>query len=182
MTTKLEEKELIERCLAGEKKAEKLLYQQYAGKMMSVCMRYMGSRSKAEDILQEGFMKLFKSLNKFSFSGSFEGYVRRIMVNCAFRELNRFRNKNEFFGYEYETTESKASNVVQKMAVDDIMKLISRLPEGYRMVFNLYIIDGYSHREIADMMNIAESTSRSQLTKARKMLQGMILENETIQP
>lgn len=178
----MEEKDLILGCIAGDRACEKELFHRFSGKMLSVCMRYMGNYERAEDIVQEGFIKVFNSLDKFNFKGSFEGYIRRIMINTALRELSRFRNQKESFGYEYDNDSADFPDVISKMTVEEIQNLINQLPHGYRLVFNLYVIDGYSHQEIAERLNIAVSTSRSQLVKARKQLQLMISKLEKTQP
>ena len=148
--------------------------------MLSVCMRYMGSRSKAEDMLQEGFIRVFQNLDGFHFSGSLEGWIRRIMINCSLRELGRLRNKNEFFGHEYYSESSEMVDAISKMSADEIHGLIADLPDGYRTVFNMFVVDGYSHREIAEKMDFGVSTSRSQLAKARKQLIEMLQTREKI--
>jgi RNA polymerase sigma-70 factor (ECF subfamily) len=170
----VEDRVLIEGCLSGDRTCEKRLYEKYAGKMLSVCLRYMGTKSLAEDMVQEGFIRAFQSLGSFKFEGSFEGWIKRIMINCSLRELSKSRNKNEYFGYEYHSNESDLVDIVSKMSADEIHDLIAQLPEGYRMVFNLYVVDGYSHKEISKQLNINIVTSRSQLAKARNHLKKMI--------
>ena len=141
------EKELIQFCIKGDRKSQKQLFEVYGPKMMSVCLRYAKNKNEAEDIFQEGFIRVFRHIENFSFEGSFEGWIRRIMINTALKY-----NSKKSLGWNLNT-------------LDDIIQ------HGYRMVFNLFVIEGYSHKEIGDMMNIEESTSRSQLVKARKMLQ-----------
>jgi RNA polymerase sigma-70 factor (ECF subfamily) len=146
------------------------LYELFAGKMYAVCIRYARSSSDAADILQEGFVKVFTKMDQFQFQGSFEGWVRRIMVNTALRAYQRQRFSHEFNGYENLPEAPVDPDALAILSEAELLRLISRLPEGYRMVFNLVAIEGYSHAEAADMMGIQESTSRSQLTKARRWL------------
>ncbi len=138
--------------------------------MYAVCLRYARASSDAADILQEGFVKVFTKLDQFQFQGSFEGWVRRIMINTALRAYQRQRFDMEFNGYESLPEAPVAPDALATLSEAEILALISRLPEGYRMVFNLVAIEGYSHAEAADMLGIQESTSRSQLTKARRWL------------
>lgn len=165
---------IIKQCLQGSQKAQAQLYQTHAGKMFAVCSRYTNSAADAEDVLQEGFIKLFKNLKKFQSKGSFEGWVRRIMVNTA---IEHYR-KNVKWQYTSDVEEvqiaSKSVSVLQSLNVNDILTLVQKLPTGYRTVFNLYVIEGYAHKEIAVLLKISESTSKTQLFKARATLQEMI--------
>jgi len=151
-----------------------------AGKMFTVCLRYANDSMEAEDILQDGFIRVFNNLHQFKFEGSFEGWVRRVIVNCA---LKRLQKKRVVFSEikEYENNNTKVEPYAfSHLGEDDLMKLINNLPDGYRIVFNLNVIEGYSHEEIGQILNIQASTSRSQLVKARKMLQQQILELQKI--
>ncbi len=152
-----------------------MLFEQYAGKLMTVCLRYCKTRMEAEDVLQEAFIRIFKYIHQFKFEGSFEGWIRRIVVNTALKHISK---KSINFSEMGEYTEASAtiesyaySNLNQAV----ILKLVSQLPEGYKIVFNLNVIEGYSHDEIGKLLNIQPSTSRSQLVKARKILQNKIL-------
>ena len=138
--------------------------------MYAVCLRYARSSSDAADILQEGFVKVFTKLDQFQFQGSFEGWVRRIMVNTALRAYQRQRFDHESSGYEHLPESPVDPDAVSNLSEAELLRLISRLPDGYRVVFNLVAIEGYSHAEVAELLNIQESTSRSQLTKARRWL------------
>lgn len=138
--------------------------------MYAVCLRYARSSSDAADILQEGFVKVFTKLDQFQFQGSFEGWIRRIMVNTALRAYQRQRFDYESSGYEQLPEAPVDPDAVSNLSEAELLRLISRLPDGYRVVFNLVAIEGYSHAEAAEMLNIQESTSRSQLTKARRWL------------
>lgn len=163
--------ELITYCLRGDRFAQKSLFEMYSGKMMSVCRRYSSQKFDAEDILQEGFIKVFTNLSKYSGTGSFEGWIRRIMINTALNKISRKAFSQETAIEDVYIEEVEESTVIAKLSADDILKLIEELPEGYKIVFNLYVIEGYAHKEISDMLDIEEATSRSQLLKARRLLQ-----------
>jgi len=151
-----------------------MLFQQYAGKMMTVCLRYAGDQKEAEDILQESFIKVFDHIGQFRGEGSFEGWLRRIVVNTALRILQRKKIHFSTINDNDETTPAVPPHVLDQLSTGELLQLISRLPEGYRIVFNLYALEGYDHNEIAAMLNINPGTSRSQLAKARKLLQQQI--------
>ena len=164
----MNEKELIEACKNNDVRAQKLLYETFARKMMSVCLRYADNREMAEDFLQDGFI---------SYEGSFEGWMRRIFVNTALEALR----KNDLLrnGVELDALEPQQEadySAVEKISADELMELIAQLPPGFRTVFNMFAIEGYSHREIAETLNINESTSRSQYTRAKRLLQKWIKE------
>ena len=166
----LNEQELIRGCLRGSAQCQRLLYEQFAGKMYAVCLRYARSSSDAADILQEGFVKVFTKLDQFQFQGSFEGWVRRIMVNTALRTYQRQRFDFELSGLEVLPESPVEPDALATLSEAELLNLISRLPDGYRAVFNMVAIEGFSHAEVADMLGIQESTSRSQRTKARRWL------------
>jgi RNA polymerase sigma-70 factor (ECF subfamily) len=160
-------------CKQGDRKAQEALYKQLSAKMMGVCMRYAASRTDAEDILQMGFVKMFQKITYFKNEGSFEGWVRRIMVNTAI-ELYR-KNVRLLHTIELEgVVDVDDANALSQLAVKDLMQLVQNLPDGYRMVFNLYAIEGYSHKEIAEQLGISEGGSKSQLSRARNYLQEKI--------
>lgn len=168
--------QLIEGCLKNNPKYQKQLFDTLGPLLMSICYRYTKNKSDAEDVLQESFINIFKSLNKFNHKGSFEGWTRRITVNCALRFIEKRNNKrtisDDNIHIVFEPT------IIDSIQVDELLELITQLPEGYQTVFNLSIIDGYKHKEIAEMLNIKESSSRSQLLKARGYLQKLILERD----
>ena len=167
-----EEKELIDLAIANNRSAQQKLYSKYSPKMLSVCRQYIKDIQQAEDIMVTAFMKMFTNLEKFEFNGSFEGWIRRIMVNESISFL-RVQKKVKFI--EDETFfEERFNNIESQYSVDEIQSLIDNLPDGYKMVFNLYAIEGFKHHEIATMLNINEGTSKSQLSHARKMLQNQI--------
>jgi RNA polymerase sigma-70 factor (ECF subfamily) len=139
--------------------------------MYYVCLRYARHASEAQDMLQDGFIKVFDNIGSFKSNGSFEGWIRRIVVNTALNYCRKSSFKQEQIGIEdYQDTVVK-SKVVSNLGEKELLALIQKLPDGYRMVFNLYVIEGYSHKEIGEMLNVTESTSRSQLAKSRKWMQ-----------
>jgi RNA polymerase sigma factor (sigma-70 family) len=163
---------LIKGCIAGERAFQTKLYDLFAPKMLGVCLRYAKNREEAEEILHEGFLRVFTYIGKFTGSGSFEGWIRKIMVNCA---LLRYRNKSylqpvtrlDSSGYNTADTTDIESNFDAK----ELLSLVQSLPPGYRIVFNLYVFEGYKHREIAEALGISEGTSKSNLSDARVFLQ-----------
>ncbi|MBL7827064.1 MAG: sigma-70 family RNA polymerase sigma factor [Saprospiraceae bacterium] len=166
----MSEHELIRGCLRGSIQCQRALYEQFAGKMYGVCLRYARNSSDAADILQEGFMKVFSKLEQFQFQGSFEGWIRRIMVNTALRAYQKQRFNQESFGFEQLPESPVDPDAISSMSESELLAVIRELPDGYRAVFNLVAIEGFSHAEAAEMLGIQESTSRSQLTKARRWL------------
>ncbi len=180
----LSEEELIRGSLRGEAHCQKLLYDRFAGRMYAVCLRYARARADAADILQEGFVKVFTKLNQYGFQGSFEGWIRKIMVNTALRQYQRQRFEFEQTGTDNLPERSVDADAIALLGEEELLKIIAQLPEGYRIVFNLAAIEGYSHAEVAEQLGIQESTSRSQLTKARRWLceQLTTIQNYNLQP
>ena len=177
------ENELIEGCRQKEGAAQKALYEHMAGKMFAICCRYVKDRMEAEDVLVTSFMKVFERIDQFKNEGSFEGWVRKIVVNESLSYLRK--NKSMYIETEIEAAqhEPDLSRVDNHLEAEDLLKMVSELPSGYRIVFNMYAIDGYSHKEIADYLGISENTSKSQLSRARSQLQSRLLEMEKfIQP
>ena len=166
----MSETDIIRGCLRGSAQCQRTLYERFAGKMYAVCLRYARTPADAPDILQEGFLKVFSKLEQFQFQGSFEGWVRRIMVNTALRTYQKQRFDNETSGYERLPEVAVDPDAISTLSEAELIGLIAKLPDGYRVVFNLVAIEGYSHAEVAEMLGIQESTSRSQLTKARRWL------------
>ena len=167
------EQQLIVACQEGSRKAQFELYNRYAPSMYSTCLRYCGNESDAQDALQEGFTRVFKHLNRFNQSGSLEGWMRRIVINCS---LTLIKKRNKHLSVEvqdYMAADLKPS-VLDVLSADEIHEIICELPDGYRTVFNLNVVEGYSHKEIAEMLGCGESTSRTQLLKARRMLQQLL--------
>ncbi len=169
------ETDIIEGCINKKRDSQKLLFDQYAGKMMSVCLRYANDEQQAQDILQEGFIKVFAYIHQFRFEGSFEGWMKRIFVSVATRELSKRKILFSEIDIGNTAAHSVEPTVVSKISEDEIHLMIRSMPDGYRIVFNLNVIEGYSHEEIAIMLGIQSTTSRGQLLKARKYLQSLIL-------
>ena len=173
---KLIYEEYIDGCVKGDRAAQRKLYEALSPKMFAVCIRYMGDRDTAADILQDGFITLFTKIASYSGEGSFEGWARRIFVNTALMSL---RKKDALkISDELDAAwniSSELPSQVQEMGYKELMRLVETLPTGYRVVFNMYAVEGYSHDEIAKALNISSSTSRSQLLRARKMLQEKIM-------
>lgn len=165
------EQKLIKGCKQGKAKYQKLLYELYAPKMLGVCARYFKNIDDAQDALQDGFVKIFSNIKAFREEGSFEGWIRRIMVNTSLN-LHR-KNLKHYYHIDISETESRIADKrmdFDHLEVQDMLKMIQSLPNGYRLVFNLYEIEGYSHKEIADELGVSVNTSKSQLLKARRKL------------
>ena len=169
--------DLIAGCVAGDRKMQQELYQRFAPKMFGVCLRYAGNTEEAEDILQEGFIKVFKKVGSFRSEGSFEGWVRRIFVNTAIEHFRRKTYLQPVTEREEETIEGSYLSVLDSLAEKDIIQLVQQLSPGYRTVFNMYVVEGYTHKQIADIMGISEGTSKSQLSRAKIILQDMVRKN-----
>ncbi|MFY7738941.1 MAG: RNA polymerase sigma factor [Flavobacterium sp.] len=167
-----EERELIELAVENNRHAQHKIYSKFSPKMLSVCRQYIKDLHQAEDIMITAFMKVFTNLKNFKHEGSFEGWIRRIMINECISYI-RVQKKVKFIEDENYFEES-FNNIESQFSVEDIQFLIDNLPDGYKMVFNLYAIEGYKHQEIAEMLGINEGTSKSQLSHARKMLQNNI--------
>lgn len=175
------EENLVKALQRAEPKAQRQLYEKYAARMLAVCRRYLSDDMEAEDVMIEGFMKVFEKVEQFKNQGSFEGWIRRLMVNEALMALRKNKGKET----DYDTAEMEqmpdCTWADQHLEASDLMKIIETLPAGYRTIFNLYAIEGYSHAEIAQTLGISESTSKSQLHRARGWLQEKItlIENNT---
>ena len=174
------DKDLIIGCIKKDRECQRKLYAKYAGKMMTVCLRYARHYAEAEDILQDGFIKVFKNISKFKHQGSFEGWVRRIMINTALSNFKKSSYQKEYIGTENYQEGAYDPRAISNLSEEEIMNEIAQLPDGYKVVFNMYVVDGFSHREVAEKLNITESTSRSQLVKARRMLQKKLHELQKI--
>lgn len=173
----LTDEQLVKRCRQGKRSAQQALYERYAPTMKSVCMRYVGQDFDAEDVLVMGFMKVFDKIEQFNGEGSLEGWIRRIMANESLmflRKKNRAPRATELEELELSQDMPVTLEEESLLHADDLMKLVQALPDGYRLVFNLYAIEGYSHKEIAEKLDISVGTSKSQLSKARNMLKGWI--------
>ena len=166
---------LIESCRKGDRAAQKIMYDRLASRMFPVCMRYIGDRTAAEDVLQDGFITLFTRLDSYKGEGSFEEWARRIFETTALKSqrkkdaLKMRDERDSVRGMKTETTSQ-----MQNIGYKELMKLVMSLPPGFRTVFNMYAIEGYSHKEIAEMLGITETTSRTQFSRARAWLQNKI--------
>ena len=171
------EKELIDNCRKNNPIAQRALYDKYARKMMAVCLRYGRDYDTAQDLMQEGFIKVFTAIDSYTGNGSFEGWIRRIFINTALEYLRR----NDILRETVDIDDSEPMqeidySTVEQMSADELMELVAELPTGFRTVFNLFVVEGYNHKEIGEMLGITESTSRSQLPRAKKWLQKRISE------
>jgi RNA polymerase sigma factor (sigma-70 family) len=164
--------QLVIVCIKQDRKAQRSFYERFAPVMYTVCLRYVRDPSEAEDVLLKGFMKVFQNLKKYRAEGSLEGWVRRIIINEALMYIRR--QKNMYLEVDVEEASDAQDVHPDHLAEEDLLQLIYELPVGYRTVFNLYAIEGYSHREIAEMLNINEGTSKSQLSRARQILKQKI--------
>ncbi len=168
-----DEQEILQRCLKHERKAQKILFDHFAPGLLAVCMRYTSNRAEAEDILQEGFVKVFKYLKNFEGRSSLASWMRKIMVNTSITNYH----KNLKHHYHYDIDNLKEQNVGDcelpdlEFTHEEMMRVIDQMPAGYKMVFNLYAIEGYKHKEIAEKLGIDENTSKSQYSRARKLIQ-----------
>ena len=173
--------QLIESCIKGDRASQKVLYDRLAARMLPVCMRYVGDRELAEDVLQDGFVTLFTRLDTYKGEGSFEGWARKIFVTTALMNL---RKKDALkMSDDLEAARSlkaETSSQIQNLGYKELMNMIMELPAGFRTVFNMYAIEGYSHKEIGEMLGISETTSRTQLSRARISLQNKIKERENV--
>lgn len=169
------DEDFIKRCLGNDPKAQGKLYQHFAPKMFGICLRFTRNQMEAEDILQEGFIKVFRYLKDYRSDGSLEGWIRKTIVNTA---INFYKKKAKYMkDISLEQTEPinrEEESAIDKMSAKELLEYIQQLPDGYRMVFNLSIIEGYTHKEIGKMLNISENTSKSQLSRARGVLQGKL--------
>jgi RNA polymerase sigma factor (sigma-70 family) len=168
------ESDLINGCKEGNRRMQEEMYRRFSPRMYAVCLRYASNAEEAEDILQEGFIKVFKKLDSFRSEGSFEGWVRRIFVNTAIEQFRRKRYLQPVTEREENTIEGKSLSALDGLAEKDILALIKELSPGYRTIFNMYVVEGYTHKEIADMLGISEGTSKSQLSRAKVILQEMV--------
>jgi len=173
---KLSEEEILEGCMKQKPAAQEALYKKYGARMMAVCMRYAHTTFEAEDIFQDGFVRIFKSIINFSRTGSLEGWMKQIMVNTAINHYhsNKKHYNNDEFDKHFDIHHHDA-DAISDISAEEITAMISQLADGYRIVFNLFVVEGYSHLEIADMLEISEGTSKSQLSKAKQLLRKMIL-------
>jgi RNA polymerase sigma-70 factor (ECF subfamily) len=170
-------------CKKNDSVAQKIVYERFSRKMYAVCLRYVNTNFEAEDLMMTGFMRIFESIGQYENKGSFEGWIRRIMVNEALGYLRKHKNMYVQSNIENETLPSDYSTNNEAFVADELLTLVQELPAGFRTVFNLYAIEGYTHKEIAAMLDISEGTSKSQLSRARVLLQQRLeqLSGERIQ-
>ncbi len=169
------EQELISGCKNNNTVCQKLLFDRYAGIMMTICNRYASNRAEAEDMLQEGFIRIFKYIHQYRFEGPFEGWLKRIIVNAALKVLQKKVIRFSEIDEHTQNLDVENTSPFSSLQEREILQLIAGLPTGYRVVFNMYVLEGYSHNEIAAILGINSGTSRSQLAKAKKALQEQIL-------
>lgn len=165
------ESQLVKALQRGESRAQKVVYEKYAARMLAVCTRYIANRADAEEVMIDGFMRVFEKIQQFREDGSLEGWVRRIMVTESLMYLRRTKAWRQEISIDDVTVEPDYQWADESLNTDELLRLVNQLPDGYRTVFNLYAIEGYSHAEIAESLGITESTSKSQLHRARALLQ-----------
>lgn len=176
------DQELAQRCSEGKRDAQEMLWKLYSRKMMTVCLRYCDSREEAEDVLQEGFIKVFDKIDQWQGTGPLGGWIRTIMVNTSLtylRSRNKWRNATDIGVAE--NIDAEEISAISKMNEESLMKLIETMPSGYKTVFNLFAIEGYAHKEIADLMGISENTSKTQFLKAKNWLKKNLIALEHIE-
>lgn len=169
MTPGLEE--IIKGCKSGKIKSQEKLYNLYSEELFGLCLYYSKDNTQAEDIMHDGFLKIFKNIDSYRYQGSFEGWMRRIMVNTALEKFRREKHLHPITDIDHSDTEVFKEDQISQINTKDLMQLIQALSPKYRMVFNLYAIEGYSHKEISEMMGISVGTSKSNLARARVILQ-----------
>ncbi|RZL17119.1 MAG: RNA polymerase sigma factor, partial [Pedobacter sp.] len=172
--------DLVDGCKAGKREMQEQLYHQTSGKMMAVCMRYAKDRMEAEDVLQTAYIKIFQKIGEYRNEGSAEGWIRRIMVNTAIESYRKNLRSLSVVQIEEAYEQPSTGFDLSNLGMQDLLKVIKKLSDGYRMVFNMFVIEGYSHKEIAETLGITEATSKSQLSRARAILKAEILKLEGI--
>lgn len=169
------ETELVKQCQKNKRSAQEKLYKLFSPKMYGVCLRYSKNKFEAEDILQEGFIKVFLNLKNFRSEGSLEGWIRRTIINTAINYYRKnLKYQNDINIDDHQIMTPNGDDVLSKLSTDELMDVVQNLPDGYRMIFNLYVIEGFSHKEISAMLEINENTSKSQLSRARQVLQNKL--------
>lgn len=171
----MDERILIKKCISGNQKAQKKFFDLHASSLMGVALRYMKDKDEAEDVLQMGFIKIFKNLNRFENKGSLEGWMKRIVVNTALDQLRKDKKRLLDVSIDDSYFEPSLDAMAESnLQAESLLKIIHSLPTGYQTVFNLFAIEGYSHKEIGEMLNISENTSKSQYSRARTILRGLL--------
>lgn len=174
------EEELIEQCRQGKSKAQKQLYDKFSAAMLGLCVRYVKNMAEAEDIMIKGFLKIFSKIDQYEGTGSFEGWMKRIMVNESLMYIRQNKSMYLEVDIDFADQQPDYSWATETLDAEELQRLIDELPTGYKTIFNLYAIEGYSHKEIANMMGINENTSKSQLSRARALLQKQLVKLENI--
>ncbi|HSH52623.1 MAG TPA: sigma-70 family RNA polymerase sigma factor [Bacteroidales bacterium] len=165
------EEEILKGCRKNKRQYQEILYRKYAKKMYGICLSYAGDRALAQDMLQESFIKIFNRIKDFKQEGSLEGWIRKVVTNTAIDLLRQQKRIQNYISDKEEIKEgSYESDALQNLQTEDVLNQVNRLPEGARLVFNLYALEGYTHKEIAEKLNITEGTSKSQFNRARKLL------------
>jgi RNA polymerase sigma factor (sigma-70 family) len=172
----ISETDLIRGCLSKDRKMQEMLYHRFSSKMYAVCLRYCKDADDAQDLLQDGFVKIYKNLDKYRGDGSFEGWIRRIFVNTSIEHFRKSIKNNSVADSSEVVIEDPSWNALDNLGEKDIIKIIQELSPGYRQVFNMYVIEGYSHKDIGDILGISEGTSKSQLARAKAILKKMVEE------
>jgi RNA polymerase sigma-70 factor (ECF subfamily) len=165
----------LQACIRGERKAQKAFFEHFKGKMFALCLRYANSREDAEDVLQEGFVKVFRDLQQYSGVGNFEGWVRKIFVNTALQQLQKQRRGPlmvELNDHDFATEPEPCQG--EEVPAKNMIRILQKLPPGFRTVFNLHVLEGYSHPEIAEILNISVGTSKSQLLRAKAHFRALL--------
>tara|TARA_B100000508_G_scaffold141092_1_gene146442 strand:+ start:108270 stop:108806 length:537 start_codon:yes stop_codon:yes gene_type:complete len=166
---------LVKECVSGNAKAQRLLFDRFSAKMLGVAIRYIKDKERAEDVLQDAFIKVFKNLKKFKHDGSLEGWIRRIVVNTALDQLRKNKKRQGDLELDDSFIEITTNSFTEEqLQAESLMKIVQSLPDGYRTVFNLFAIEGYSHKEIAEKLNITENTSKSQYSRAKSALREIL--------
>jgi RNA polymerase sigma factor (sigma-70 family) len=172
----ISESDIIKGCLDNDRKTQEVLYERFSAKMYAVCLRYSKNADDAQDLLQDGFVKVFRNIDKFRGDGSFEGWMRRIFVNTSIEHFRKASRNYNVTDTEDLSIEDTSLNALDNLAEKDIIKMIQELSPGYRQVFNMYVVEGYSHKDIGDILGISEGTSKSQLARAKGILKKMVEE------
>ncbi|MGB0525872.1 MAG: RNA polymerase sigma factor [Flammeovirgaceae bacterium] len=178
------DQEIIEGCRKGKRKAQEALYSKYAHKLMGICRRYSKNYQEAEDVFQEGFVRVFKSVGKLEKTGALEAWLKRVFINTAINYYQKHKKHHDHVDYDlvYNSNDDY-EHIISNLNNQELLKFVNNLPDGYRMVFNLYAIEGYTHKEIAATLGVTEGTSKSQLSKAKAMLKkrlGEFMEQEAL--
>lgn len=172
----MDDETLVQKCVSGNGEAQRKLFDRFSPLMLGVAMRYIKDKEHAEDVLQDGFIKVYNNLHRFEYKGSLEGWIRRIIVNTALDQIRKNKkNINDLHLDDSNFEIIQKSDTIGKLEAEVLMEIIQQLPDGYRVVFNMFAIEGYSHKEIAEELNISESTSKSQYSRAKSVLRKTLI-------